>query len=74
MAKFEITVYNKEVRQKVAEGEHHSRYTDDWADFHYIDINAESEEHARTLAESRYPKSQGFVIDGIQKSPAHKFE
>lgn len=74
MAKFEVTVYNKEVRDKVREGEHHSRFKDDWADFHYIEINADSEAQARTRAEARYPKSQGFVIDSIQKNPSLDFE
>jgi hypothetical protein len=74
MAKFEVTVYNKEVREKVREGEHHGRFTDDWADFHYIEINADSEDQARTRAEARYPKSQGFVIDNIQKNPSLDFE
>lgn len=74
MAKFEVTVYNQEVRQKVREGEHHSRFTDDWADFHYIEINADSEIQARSRAEARYPKSQGFVIDSIQKNPSLDYE
>ncbi|HEX9702654.1 MAG TPA: hypothetical protein VGA19_07355 [Rhodospirillales bacterium] len=74
MAKFEVTVYNMEVRQKVREGEHHSRFTDDWADFHYIEITADTEDQARVRAEARYPKSQGFVIDAIQKNPSHNYE
>jgi hypothetical protein len=35
MAKFEVAVYNAEVRQKVANGEHHRRFADDWADMRY---------------------------------------
>lgn len=31
MAKFEVAIYNAEVRQKVADGERHRRFTDDWA-------------------------------------------
>ncbi len=74
MAKFEVTVYNAQVREKVKEGEHHSRFTDDWADFHYIDISADSESQARQRVEARYPSEQGFVIDGIQKSPQSDYE
>ena len=74
MAKFEVTVYNKEVREKVKEGERHSRFTDDWADIHYIEIDASDENQARNRAEARYPSDQGFVIDSIQKSLEHDFE
>ena len=68
MAMFEITVYNKQVREKVEAGEHHRQLTDDWADFQYIEIDAETEEKARTLAEERYPNAQGYVIDDIRKT------
>lgn len=74
MAKFEVIVYNEEVRKKVKEGERHSRFTDDWADFHYIDIDAADEKQARERAEDRYPANQGFVIDSILKSIEHDFE
>jgi len=73
MAKFEVTVYNEEVRQKVKEGEHHRQYTDDWADFHYIEITANTEQDARARALNRYPTDLGFVIDNIQLSN-HGFE
>ncbi len=68
MAKFEITVYNKEVREKVEAGGHHRDLTDDWADFQYIEIEADTEEKARARAEDRYPNTQGYVIDDIRKS------
>ena len=63
MAKFEVAVYNAEVRQKVAVGEHHRRFTDDWADMRYIEIEADNEEQARALVEVMHPSVQGFVID-----------
>lgn len=74
MAKFEVVVYNEEVRKKVKEGERHPRFTDDWADLHYILIDASDESQARNRAEVRYPADQGFVIDSILKSLEHDFE
>ncbi|MCH7864891.1 MAG: hypothetical protein IIC56_06735, partial [Proteobacteria bacterium] len=50
MAKFEITVYNAQVREKVELGEHHPRFKDDWADFRYVEFRAETEEKARGMA------------------------
>ena len=65
MAKFEFAVFNAEVRQKVADGEHHNGLTDDWADMRYIEIEADNEEQARALIEVMHPSVQGFVIDEI---------
>ena len=63
MAKFEVAVYNAEVRQKVEDGQRHSRFTDDWADMHYIEIEADNEELARAKIEVLHPSVQGFVFD-----------
>ncbi len=63
MVKFEVAVYNAEVRQKVADGERHKRFTDDWTDLRYIEIEADNEEQARALVEVMHPRVQGFVID-----------
>ena len=65
MAKFEVAVYNMEVRQKLAEGEHHKRFTDDWADMHYVEIDADNEELPRAKVEVMHPSVQGFVMDQI---------
>ena len=74
MAKFEVTIYNEEVRKKVMQGEHHQRFTDDWADFRYIEIDAADESQARARAEDRFPADQGFVVDSVLKSLEHDFE
>ncbi len=63
MAKFEVAIYNAEVRQKVEDGQRHSRFTDDWADMHYIEIEADNEELARAKIEVLHPSVQGFVCD-----------
>lgn len=67
MAKYEVVVFNQEVREKVKEGEHHRQFKDDWADLHYIEIDASNENNARERAEARYPSAQGFVIDAVQQ-------
>ena len=65
MAKFEVTIYNKQVREKLADGEHHDHYTDDWADFRYVEILALNEGQARARIMERHPQDRGFVIDNI---------
>ncbi len=67
MALFEITIYNKDVREKVEAGEHHSGFRDTWADFQYIEIAAADEEEARARIEEMHPSVQGFVIDDVRK-------
>ncbi len=74
MPKYEATVYNREVRQKVEDGGHHDHFTDDWADFRYIEIRAENESQARSRLNDRYPSDQGFVIDSVVEQQPSKFE
>lgn len=66
--KFEVAVYNKDVRQLVKEGERHRHLTDDWADIHYVDVMAEDEREARLKAEAKYPEDKGFVIENVSVS------
>ena len=66
--KFEVGVYNKEVRQLVKEGERHHYLTDDWADIHYLDVMADDEHGARVKIEARYPQDKGFVIEFVSVS------
>ena len=66
--KFEVAVYNKEVRQLMKEGERHRHLTDDWADIHYLEVTAEDERGARAKIEAKYPEAKGFVIEDVTVS------
>ena len=66
--KFEVAVYNKEVRKLMKEGERHRHLTDDWADIHYLEVTAEDERGARAKIEAKYPEDQGFVIENVTVS------
>jgi|AP95_1055475.scaffolds.fasta_scaffold173600_1 hypothetical protein len=74
MPKYEIAIYNKQVREKIENGEHHARFTDDWADFHYFEISALNEDGARALIKERHPSDQGFVIDSVVEMKESNFE
>jgi len=63
--KFEVAVYNKDVRRLLKEGRKHRDLKDDWADMHYIDVKADDVAAARTKISQKYPESQGFVIDNV---------
>ena len=65
--KFEVQLYNTEVRRIVEAGEHHKRYDDKWADPHFIEIKAEDEHEARMRSERRYPGLEGFTIVTVEE-------
>lgn len=66
--KFEVAVYNKEVRKLVREGEHHPHLNDDWADIYYVDVIAEDENGAQAKIKEKYPEDKGFVIENVSIS------
>lgn len=65
MAKYEVALHNEEVRRCIKEDERHREFKDTWADVHYIEIEATTEQEARRKIESKYPKSKGFVISQV---------
>lgn len=65
MPDFEVAIYNKDVREKVAEGRRHRDLADSWAEIHYIEVEAHSAEEARRHIERKYPPHRGYVIDSI---------
>ncbi|MEE8392810.1 MAG: hypothetical protein V3R66_00580 [Rhodospirillales bacterium] len=72
MPKFEVVVYNREVRELVEIGERHKNLSDNWADLHYLEVTAGDENEARSKMETKYPPAQGYVIESI--SPVKKDE
>ncbi len=62
---FEAMIYNRDVRNLVAKKQRHDMYTNDWADLHYIEVEARDLNDARRIMERKYPPSRGFVIEQI---------
>ena len=65
MPTFEIAVYNQSVREKLKLGERHRELKDDWADIHYVEIEADDIATARRKAEGKFPQNRGFVIEDV---------
>ena len=63
--KFEVALYNKEVRLLVRQGDKHDRLRDDWADVHYIEIRGRDENDVRRKIEARYPEEEGFIVEQV---------
>jgi hypothetical protein len=67
---FEVAIYNEEVRATLEKGKRH-QLDDRWAETHYVEIKANSEQEARSKMVRRYPPDDGYVIVDIY---ALKFE
>lgn len=65
MTEFEVAVYNADVRACVADQRRHRDLSDDWADIHYIAIEADSQAQALDKAQRRYPDRRGYVIEAV---------
>jgi hypothetical protein len=65
MPTFEIAVYNQTVREKLKLGERHRELKDEWADIHYVEIEADDMASARRKAEGKFPPNRGFVIEDV---------
>ena len=55
MPKFEVAIYNQQVRDLVAEGDSHEYYDDEWADIHFLEVSAENEGLAQVQIDGRHP-------------------
>ena len=62
---FEVTVYNRKVREMVKRNESHWCFDDQWAQEHVQGVTAFNAEEARQEIERRYPPDEGFVIEKI---------
>ncbi len=65
MPKYEVAIYNQEVRDAIARKEQHDSYSDDWGTTQYIEIAALNEEMARSKINQQHPPSKGFVIEDV---------
>lgn len=68
MPKFDVAIFNAEVRRLLKIGERHRHLKDEWADLHYIQVEAADAEAARAKASIKYPAAQGYVIDHVVKA------
>lgn len=70
MTVYDIAIHNKLVRESVETGEvNKTPFRDDWSDIHYFEMEAASEEEARSKLKERYPEEQGFVISEVVVIP-----
>ncbi|MHA1598332.1 MAG: hypothetical protein ACTSV1_06380 [Alphaproteobacteria bacterium] len=73
MPKFEVVIFNQEVRDCVKMQEKHEGFEDEWADPHYIEVSAPDEDAARAKINRQYPPGNGFVISDISPVTENTF-
>lgn len=66
-SKFEVVIYNAEVRKALKDGTRHKDLADTWADQHFIEVFATDREAARNQVMKRHPPEKGFVIVDVQQ-------
>lgn len=69
--RFEVVVYNRDVRELVARHERHKDLKDAWAENHYQEVRATSEDEARRKIEVRHPAHKGFVVEAVREIQAY---
>ena len=65
MTRFEVGVYNQQVRDLVRNGQSHQNLTDDWAERHIIEVKANDKDAAMARIRARYPEHSGFVVSDV---------
>jgi hypothetical protein len=64
--KYEVAIHNRTVRDTLYQGERNrTGYADDWAQTHYVEVSATSEDDARRALLRRYPPDRGFVVEAV---------
>jgi len=63
----EIALHNEEVRIAVKSGDKHDCFEDAWADTHYIEVKATSEDMVLAKIGKQYPKLRGFVVEQVSE-------
>ena len=65
MPKFGIALHNEEVRIAVKSGNKHDCFEDAWADTHYIEVMATTEDMVLAKIGKQCPKHRGFVVEQV---------
>ncbi|WP_417318137.1 hypothetical protein [Emcibacter sp.] len=65
LKRFEVSVFNQEVRDCEKKGRVHPSFDASWADLNFFTYESDSKEDVIRQIERRYPPRKGFVISDI---------
>ena len=69
MKKYEVAIYNKDVRDCIEDDKEHPQFDSGWAEQRYLQIDARDSDDARRGVHRRYPENKGFIIANILEIP-----
>lgn len=73
LKRFEVSIYNEQVRELNEQNKDHPNFNRDWAHLHYFTFEGESESDIIPHIRKKYPERKGFIIDKIVEIKEYEF-
>ena len=73
LKRFEVSIYNEQVRELNKQNKDHPNFTRDWAHLHFFTYKGETEIDIIQQIQKKYPKRKGFIIDKIVEIKEYEF-
>lgn len=70
---FEVSLYNRQVRELDEKNRDHPNFSRDWAHLHFLNYEGENEQDVIAQVHKKYPERKGFVIDRIVEMKEYEF-
>lgn len=71
--RFEVSLYNKDVRKFEEQNKVHPNFNSDWAHLQFFTYEGESERDILEQVRRKYPERKGFVIDKVVQIKEYEF-
>lgn len=73
LKRFEVSIYNQQVRDLDKENKDHPNFNRDWAHLHFVTFEGEDEADVIRQVQRKHPERKGFVIDKIIEIKEYDF-
>ncbi|PCI33575.1 MAG: hypothetical protein COB54_04585 [Alphaproteobacteria bacterium] len=71
--RFEVSIFNQQVREMSKQNKDHPNFNSDWAHLQFFTFEGETEEEALQKIRLKYPERKGFIIDKIVEVLEYEF-
>ncbi|WP_339865693.1 hypothetical protein [Paremcibacter congregatus] len=71
--RFEVSLYNKDVRKMLEQNKDHPNFNRDWAHLQFFTYEGETENDILEQVRKKYPERKGFVIDKVMEIKEYEF-
>jgi len=73
LKRFEVSLYNKQVRECDEQDKEHPNFNRTWANLNYLVYEGKNEQEIMDQVRKRHPERKGFVIDKIVEIKEYEF-